>query len=149
MTLLCFLMAKISCMTQSKSVISHEQARSAVEMGGGWRRLTPAQITGVRLCCVYIFFLFLGSKCKGKGEGKVLPITGLEDPEGEQRYSSTLSLSSALDGGVDVQRHVPSALPPVKTRYPLYRMLCGLQVVPLFFDRTDQPFRSKPKSLCN
>jgi hypothetical protein len=33
---------------------------------------------------------------KGKGH----PRTGHEDPEGECRYSSTLSLTSALDGGV-------------------------------------------------
>ena len=35
--------------------------------------------------------------CKGKG--KVLPRTGHEGPEGEQRYSSTLPSTSALDGG--------------------------------------------------
>ena len=34
--------------------------------------------------------------CKGKGE--VRPRTGNEGPEGEYRYSSTLSLTSALDG---------------------------------------------------
>jgi hypothetical protein len=41
-------------------------------------------------------------------------------------YSSTLSLTSALDG-VGGQRHAPVALPPGKTRYPLYRRLGGLQ----------------------
>jgi len=47
-------------------------------------------------------------------------------PHGGKRYSSTLSLTSALDemGG---QRHVPAALPPVKTRYPLYSWLGGPQ----------------------
>jgi len=35
---------------------------------------------------------------KGKGKGKVHPITGHEGPEVELRYSSTLSLTSALDG---------------------------------------------------
>ena len=45
--------------------------------------------------------------------------TGHEDPEGKQGYSSTLSLTSALDG-VCGQRHVPAALPPGKTRYPLW-----------------------------
>jgi len=35
---------------------------------------------------------------KGKGKGKVHPRTGHEGPEGEYRYSSTLSLTSALDG---------------------------------------------------
>jgi len=50
-----------------------------------------------------------------KGKGKVHSRTGHEGPEGEYRYSSTLSLTSALDvvGG---QRHVPAALAPGKTR---------------------------------
>ena len=29
--------------------------------------------------------------------------------------------------GVGGQRHIPAALPPGKTRYPLYRRLSGLQ----------------------
>jgi hypothetical protein len=33
-------------------------------------------------------------------KGEVHPITGHEDPEGEERYSSTLSLALALDGVV-------------------------------------------------
>ena len=37
-------------------------------------------------------------------------------------YRSTLSLTSALDGGGG-QRHAPAALPPAMTRYPLYRRL--------------------------
>jgi hypothetical protein len=37
-------------------------------------------------------------------------------------YSSTLSLTSALDG-VGGQRHALVTLPPGKTRYPLYRRL--------------------------
>jgi hypothetical protein len=39
--------------------------------------------------------------CKGKGKvkGKGHPRTGHEGPEREQRYSSTLSLTSALDEG--------------------------------------------------
>ena len=41
-------------------------------------------------------------------------------------YSSTLSLPSALDG-VGGQPQAPAALPPGKTRYPLYRMLGGPQ----------------------
>ena len=35
---------------------------------------------------------------KGKGKGKFYPIKGHEGPEVEQRYSSTLSLTLALDG---------------------------------------------------
>jgi hypothetical protein len=57
-----------------------------------------------------------------KGKGIVHSRTGHEDPQGEQRFSSTLSLTSALDG-VGGQRHAPAALPPGKTRYPLNRRL--------------------------
>ena len=63
---------------------------------------------------------------KGKGKGKGHPTTGHEGPEGEYRYSFTLSLTSALDG-VGGQRYAPAALPPGKTRYPLYRRLGGPQ----------------------
>ena len=48
-------------------------------------------------------------KSKGKGH----PIRGHEGQEGEQKYSSTLSLISALDVVGD-QRHTPAALPPGK-----------------------------------
>ena len=41
----------------------------------------------------------MGNKGKGKSKGKGHPITGHEGPEGEYRYSYTLSLTSALDGG--------------------------------------------------
>jgi len=62
--------------------------------------------------------------CKVKG--KVLPRTDRIGPEAEKRYSSTLSLSSALYG-VRGQRHAPAALSPETTRYPLYRRLGGPQ----------------------
>jgi len=55
---------------------------------------------------------------------KFQPTTGHEGPEEEYRYGSTLSLTSALDG-VGGQHGVPAALPPRKTRYPLYRRLGG------------------------
>jgi hypothetical protein len=61
---------------------------------------------------------------KIKVKGKVHPRTGHEGQSGEYRYSSTLSLTSGLDG-VDDQRHFPAVLPPGKTRYPLYRTLGG------------------------
>ena len=41
-------------------------------------------------------------------------------------YSSTLSLTSALDG-VGAQRQAPTALSQGKTRSPLYRRLGGPQ----------------------
>jgi hypothetical protein len=42
----------------------------------------------------------------------------------EVDYSSTLSLTSALDG-VCGQRHASAAVPPGQTHYPLYRRLGG------------------------
>ena len=54
---------------------------------------------------------------------KVHAITG-HWPERKKRYSSTLSLSSALYGASG-QRHGPVALPPGKTRYPLYMRQSG------------------------
>jgi hypothetical protein len=56
--------------------------------------------------------------------GKYQPITDNEGPEVQQRYSATLSLTSALDG-VGGQRRNPAAFPPRKTRYQLYRRLVG------------------------
>jgi len=77
-----------------------------------------------------------------EGKGKVHPRTGHEGPEGEKRYSSTLSLTSALNT-VGGQCHALAALPPGKTRYPLYRRLgepragvdgCGKSRPPPGFD---------------
>ena len=89
---------------------------------------------------------------KGTDRGKGHPITGHEGPEGEYRYSSTLSLTSALNG-VGGQRHAPAALSPGKTRYPLYRRLGGPQgrsgqvrkisPPPEFDPRTFQPVASR------
>jgi hypothetical protein len=57
---------------------------------------------------------------------KVRPITGHEGPEVEWRYSSTLSLTSALDGGGRSTPH-PGHFTRGKARYPLYRRLGGPQ----------------------
>jgi hypothetical protein len=46
-------------------------------------------------------------------KGKVHPRTNHEGPEGKWRYSSTLSLTSTLDG-MRGQCHAPAALPPGK-----------------------------------
>jgi len=55
-------------------------------------------------------------------KGKVHPKRGHDSPERELMYSSTLSLTSALDG-VGGLRYDPAALTPIKTQYPLYRRL--------------------------
>jgi len=79
-------------------------------------------------------------------KGKVHPRTGHEGPEGEQRYSSTLSLTSGLDG-VGGQRRAPAASPQRKTRYPLYRSGQVRKVFPTpgFNPRTVQPVASRSK----
>ena len=63
--------------------------------------------------------------CCGKhsriGNVEIFPLH-VEDPQSEQRYTSTPSLTSALDG-LGGQRHVPAALHTEKTRYSLYKML--------------------------
>ena len=48
-----------------------------------------------------------------KGKCKVHPRSGHEVLDGEQRYISTLSLTSVLDG-VAGQYHAPATLPPGK-----------------------------------
>ena len=52
-----------------------------------------------------------------KSKDTAHPRTGHEGPEGKQRYSSTLSLTSAIDG-MGGQPHAPAALSPGKTPYP-------------------------------
>ena len=90
--------------------------------------------------------------CEKALKGKVRLRAGHEGPEGEYRYSSTLSVTSALDGVGD-QRQTPAALPPGKTRYPLYGRLGGPQGrsgqvrkishPPVFDPRTVQPVASR------
>jgi hypothetical protein len=50
-----------------------------------------------------------------KVKGKFNPKTDHESPENEQIYTSTLCLTSALEG-VGSQRHAPAALSTGKTR---------------------------------
>ena len=100
-----------------------------------------------------------------KGKGKVHPRTCNEGPEGEERYSITLSLTSALDGGGwSTPRH--GHFTPEK--YPLYRGLGGplsrsqlvrnISPPPRFDPRTVQPIASRytdwaitthPQSCCS
>ena len=77
---------------------------------------------------------------------------GTKAQTGEQRYSFTFFLTSALDK-VGSQRHAPVSLPQRKTRYPLYKRLGGPQgrsgrmrkiLPPPWFDpRTVQPVPSR------
>jgi len=58
---------------------------------------------------VTVAILFIPGFVFGKDEGKGHPGVGHKGPEGEWGYSSTLSLTSALDG-VGGQRHAPAAV---------------------------------------
>jgi hypothetical protein len=76
----------------------------------------------VTVCCFNI---------KGKGQ----PRTGQEGSDGEYKYSSTLSLTSALGVGGWSTPH-PGRFTPGKTRYPFYRRLERLRKIssPPWFD---------------
>lgn len=60
-------------------------------------------------------------------KGKVHSQTSHEGPDGEQRYSSTLSITSALYGGRWSTPHPAHFTPQKKTQYPLDRSLDGPQ----------------------
>jgi hypothetical protein len=77
-------------------------------------------------------------------------MTGHEGPEVEERYSSTLSLTSALDeGGWSTPR--PGRFTPGKTQYPLYRMLGGTQGRSGRVRKTSTPtgIRSPDRPVCS
>ena len=86
----------------------------------------PSCLCGDSLVCRECSFPPPPQSPTSKGKGKVLPITGHEGPKWEQTYSSTLPSTLALDG-VGSQHHTSAALPPGKTRYPLYKRLGGPQ----------------------
>ena len=60
-------------------------------------------------------------------KGKVRPRTDHEGPDGEYRYSSTLSLTSALEGGGLLTPRPGRFTPRKEKPYPLYRRLVGPQ----------------------
>ena len=56
------------------------------------------------------------TEIKGTVKGKVRPTTGHEGPEGEERYSASLSLTSALDEGEWITPHPGRFIPSKETR---------------------------------
>jgi hypothetical protein len=62
-----------------------------------------------------------------QNKGKVRPIPCHEGPEGEYKYSCTLSLTSALDGDGWSTPRSGRFTPGKETTYPLYRRLGGPQ----------------------
>jgi hypothetical protein len=85
--------------------------------------------------------------------GRFHPFIDHEGPYREQRYSFTLFLTSALEGGVESASRPGCTLPLGKTQYPLYRRLGGPQgrsgqvrkisPAPRFDPRTVQPVGSR------
>ena len=70
--------------------------------------------------------------------------TGHEGPKGEQLYSSTLFLTSVLDG-VGGQRHVPAVLPPRVTRWTPGPVWMGEEILsPTRIRSPNLPARSEP-----
>ena len=59
--------------------------------------------------------------------GQKSPRTVHEGPEGNSSYSSTLSLTSALDGGGWLTSRAAHFTPRKGNRYPFYRRLCRSQ----------------------
>jgi hypothetical protein len=72
------------------------------------------------LLCTYITLRVHLKRGKGKGH----PRTGHEGPEGKQRYSSALSLTSALEWG-GWSTLLPGRFTTRETRYTLYRRPSG------------------------
>ena len=99
--------------------------------------------------CIYILYIYVCSKVKGK----VYPRTGRESPDMEERCNSTLPSTSALDGGGWSTPRPGHFTPQGKTRYILYRRLCGphsrsgrvrkISPPPGFDPRTVQPVASR------
>ena len=112
--------------------------------------LQQSTITTLQLSILSIFRVKFG--IENTINGNVDPITGHEGSEGELIYSTTLSLTSVLDGsGWSTPR--PSRFTPGKTRNQLYRKLGGPQgrsgrvrkisPPPAFDPRTVQPVASR------
>ena len=106
----------LSLVTKNAPAPTHTQTHACIEME---RNFWIREVTVIRLSCKYIIsinstrpfinlthsvlnklrFLISGNRINSKGEGKGAPITGHEGPEGELRYSPTLSWPRHLDGG--------------------------------------------------
>jgi len=98
--------------------------------------LSPITLSFVsRYVCkqnIYInTFTVSANECKLKVKGKAHTRTSHEGPEGEYRYSSTFSLTSALGGGGWLTPRSGRFTPGTETRYPLHRTRSTQKDVPL------------------
>ena len=100
--------------THKKNILIHVLDAYAIKNMGGQRTAASIPYFDItRRCVVSCTSLFFHRRTElfrprrkddpkqknGKGKGKAHPRTGHEGPKLEQRYSSTISLTSALDRG--------------------------------------------------
>jgi hypothetical protein len=130
--------------TTHKNVNSSDLLWSYPQRGVGAETWTHCHVTGGRLLiwrypvCLYrslnvtvaqpkncpfrvnttIEFKNISTAYDSQGKGKAHPRTGHEGPEVAYRYSSTLSLTSALDGG-GWSKPRPGRFPPRKDPVPI------------------------------
>ena len=120
-----------SHMVEHLCIYKAVQLKSRLENTGNWLAAArPPRRLCYRPVIIFRYLLhcaFTAARKNSGVKGKVLPRTGHEGPEREQRCTSTLSLTLALDeGGWSTPR--PGRFTPWKeTRYPLYRRLGGPQ----------------------
>jgi hypothetical protein len=95
------------------------------------KHITGQHLSSKSFChsslCPFHSYCLPNHNLRLNGKGKKFTLVQATKPQrGEGCSSSTLSLTSALDG-VGSLRLAPDALPPTKARYPLYRDLGGHQ----------------------
>jgi hypothetical protein len=67
--------------------------------------------------------LLVANKENGLEVGRFHPFIGPEGPSGEQRYSSTIFFTTALEGREGSASRLGRNLPPGKTLYPFYNLV--------------------------
>jgi hypothetical protein len=119
---------------------------SSVELETYGSKMRCAAINGKYPCSFHLIARPGSNMLTNKVKGTVHPETGHEGPEGEEKYSSTLSLTSVLDG-MGSQRQAPANLTPGKTRYPLYRRQGGVQGRSGLMWKISPPLRFGPRTV--
>jgi len=94
-------------------------------------RITKNKVTKAMVLGRIVDWFFISRNPKnfttGEGKGKIHPRTDHEDPEGEQKYSCTLSLTSVLDDGGWSMLRPGRFILKEENRCSWYRRLCGPQ----------------------
>jgi hypothetical protein len=88
-----------------------------------------------------VFFAVNFIKNRRKKVSNVRPVTGHE--QGEQKYSSTLSLTSALELGGRLTSRPGLFTPEEEIRYPVQEAKCAENLAPTEIRSPDHPARSE------